>query len=242
MNHLKEIALSRLTTGEVRQTASRMISVVDPLMSDAYVARQTQAVQDALDMLIRIDNTPAGSDLTDAIHRADDEVDRLLPLIESHLENSAGMGEFMPQQGDAAQVLLQLFEKRDRRKMIYGSYNDQSNEVESLFAELFADEYAQERTDSGIEALLTRLKASYEERNRLLEARLREDDIPTTTREQKQIIRYRLDALLHFLDTNIVDEIEGYPALAAPINELITDIMAQYRARLTRLENSEEQA
>lgn len=72
-----------------------------------------------------------------------------------------------------------------------------------------------------------------------LELRLNEGNLPTTTREQRKILTYRINNLLTYIGSNITDGIDGFSDVQTPINELITDVMSVMRSRRTRKANQE---
>lgn len=241
MNTVKKIALSRLNPVELSHTGTLLCSFMEPLLSDAHVSRQVHAITDALNELMKIANTPQGSELTDEIHDEDHEVDELLLICLDDLESSISKKRFFPMKAEAAAALKVLFDKRDRKKLLFGGYTDQGNEIRSLFSELFSEPFKTYREESGAAPIFNELKARFARLSELLEARLNEGKLPTTSKEQRGILRYRLGKLLSYIDVNIFDDIAGFADVKTPVNELITDIMSQYRARMTRKENKTAQ-
>ncbi|MGM0462240.1 MAG: hypothetical protein ACQEQ4_07465 [Fibrobacterota bacterium] len=239
MKTVPSLSVSRLNAGELNQTTSALTSILAPVRSDLFVDRQLQAIEEADQILAQVESTPRGSELTEEINRIDGSIDELLPMIESDLELSVAKAEFFPQQADAAEVLLNLFELRNRKDLIHGGYADQGHQIRRLLADLFAPENEAHRTASGAEPLLNRLKKEFEHLQDLLEARRNEDELPSTQRRQRRILRSRLQFLIPYVEANIMDGTEGFAEVHVPLSDLFTDVMSQYRARRTRRENAD---
>ena len=239
MNHLKALSLSQLTTSELLSGSKNIVAITESLMAtDPYISRQVGGLNGAITSLADIDNEERTNEHTQAIRTLDAEVDILLPLIEDDLKGTIKKAVFNPDSALSAEALLLLFNKRDRTKLIYGSYVDQGREINALFAELFAPEYATHLSIAGIEPMTSKLNSTYSQLQGLLNERLNQGNFETTQKEQKRVLRYRLDKLLSYLEANVHDNIDGFSVIETPVNELITDIMADYRARQTRKENS----
>ncbi len=236
MNAIKSISLSGLSINELSRTGTSLITLTEPLMDDTYVARQIDAITGSLSTVRKIKSTDLASGFTDGIQDADHDVDELLPMIETDLKSSVEKKRFFQVKGESAETLLKLFRLRDRKKLFFGGYTDQGEELRTLFTDLFSPEYDAHREASGAAPLFDMLKVRFEELSSLLQARLDEESMPSTQREQKRILRYRLDRLIAYIDTNVVDEVEGFDAIHAPLNELITDVMGEYKARVSRKE------
>ncbi len=237
MNAIKTISLSRLTVNELSRTGTSLTSITESLMTDAYIARQVHEITGSLSTVRKIKSTDLASGFTDGIHDTDHDVDELLPMIEDDLKSSVNKKRFFKAKGESAERILKLIALRDRKKLFYGGYTDQGEEIRTLFSDLFSPEYDAHREASGAAPLFDTLKERFTTLSELLQARLDEDSMPSTQREQKRILRYRIEKLISYIDTNIVDKVEGFEAIHTPLNELITDVMGEYKARVTRKEN-----
>lgn len=242
MEVISPISLSCLNVKELSRTGNTLISILEPLMVDEYIARQVHQISEAMNILMEIKSTPQGSELTDEIHEVDHDVDELLPICEDDLKSSISKKRFFPAKGEAAERLLKLFDMRDRRTLMHGGYTDQGNEIRILFKDLFSPEYDADRLASEASPIFDTLKERFEKLSELLEARLNEGNLPSTQKEQKGILRYRIETLLTYLDSNIYDEITGFDAVSTPVNELVKDIMAEYKARITRKMNQAQES
>ncbi len=237
MNAIKSISLSCLNINELSRTGTSLTTLTESLMTDVYIARQVSAITGSLSTVRKIKSTDLASGFTDGIQDADHDVDELLPMIETDLKSSVDKKRFFQAKGESAEALLKLFQLRDRKKLFFGGYTDQGEEIRTLFSDLFSSKYDVHRETSGAAPLFDTLKERFTTLSELLQARLDEESMPSTQREQKRILRYRLDKLIAYIDTNVVDEVEGFDAIHAPLNELITDVMGEYKARVSRKEN-----
>ncbi len=242
MNIVKPISLSQITTSELLKGGKSLLSITESLtLTYTFVARQRAGIEDAIAKLAMVDNEERTHENTPEIRQLDGSVDMLIPLIEDDLQGTVKKAAFMPDAADSAKKILELYAKRNRKKLIYGSYTDQGREADALFSELFSDEFTDHRNIAGISAMADKLLADYTELQKLLNERLNQGNFATTQKEQKGLLRYRMDKLLSHIDVNIFDEVEGFPAIETPVNELITEIMSEYKARITRKENKAQE-
>ncbi len=238
MNTIQSISLSQFQTSELIQTGTSSLFIAQPLAeTHPHIARQTMAIKTALDTLIEIDNTSQKSEHSAPIKELDNNVDELLPLIVSDLESNVKKKRFYRVRAESSEVILNLFAKRDRQKLYYGGYTSQGREISALFSELFSPEFEMHRANSGIGDLFDALKENFDELTIKLDARLHEGNLITSTKEAKGMLRYRLETLFTYVDANILDKVDGFESLETPMNELVSRMMSEYRARITRKEN-----
>ncbi len=233
MNTIVPIAISQLSHGEMHRTVSTLPSILDAL-SDEHIQRQLLPIGQASSILLDIMQAPKGSDVTDDIHATNDELDGLIPVIISALENAVDQKAFFVEKGEAAQQVLDRIELCDRRKLQHGGYGDQLAQLETLLEDLLAESFAATLATADITPLVQHLNGLRTKLQTLLTARLQEGKATTTQTEQRKIINYRLDKLIAYLDTNIADDVDGFAAVKEPVNELFTEVMGSYRARVAR--------
>ncbi len=238
-NVIESLSVSRLTTSELIDTSSQLISITQTLAEQhAFIARQSSALDLSIGALVDIERTPLGSDRTEMINSDDAQQDMLVALIEDHLEAGAKTEAFFPEKASACKVLLSFYGNRDRETLMRGSLRDQGVEMRALLADLLDPSQDENRTASGCEPMIQKLNEVFLSLQKNREARNNEGNLPTSTTEQKRILRYRIDKLLSFIDVNIIDGIEGFDTVKTPVNELITEVMSEYRARVTRKANA----
>jgi ATP-dependent protease HslVU (ClpYQ) peptidase subunit len=92
----------------------------------------------------------------------------------------------------------------------------------------------------GLKDSFTALKNAREQLISLSDARRRKNQPDTTLTQQHDEMRHRLEVALVVADANCSDAVAGYESLADPPNELITEVMSRYRARMTRAKNRSE--
>jgi hypothetical protein len=241
MEKIQPVSLSQFTTGELQKTSTHLTSLVEPYIEfHPFIARQVNNLIGAVDILVDIDRTVLASEHTDDIQADDGDIDTLIPMIWDNLKNSVEAKSFFSEKGEASEILIKFFENRDRKELIYGGFTNQGKEITALLKDVFDPSMDANRVASGVEPMLLLLERKFDSLNANLEARLKEGNMPSTQKEQKKILRYRLDNLLTHIDVNIVDGVEGFESLRTPVNELITVIMSEYRARVTRKKSSLE--
>jgi len=238
MNVIEPLSLSKLPTGLLQNASTRLVSIVEPLEPNhPVIARQSSEIKSAAGMLVEIDRTPRASDVTGTINADDGDIDSLLPMIINNLESSIEMKQFNKEKGEAAETQLKLIDQRDRKALLHGGFVDQGKELTSLLADILDPSNDESRIASGIDQMVQLVNTKFESLQINLERRLNEGNLKSTTTEQKKILRYRMDRLLAYIDVNVVDNVEGFEAVKTPVNELITEIMGLYRAKVTRKEN-----
>lgn len=239
MNTTTPIALTMLNANLLGRTSTSLVSIVNSLATDhPFIARQVQGITTAQETIHGLKSTTQESEHTVEIHEIDAEIDAVLPVIEDDLESSSNKKMFFRAKGESAEKLLDLWKLRDRRKLIYGGYADQGEEIRILLKDVFDPAMDADRTASGSEPLFIYLKEKFARLNELLELRLTRGNSETTQREQRKIMHYRIDKLIAYIDANILDNVEGFADIQTPINELFTEVMAQYKAEKTRKENA----
>ncbi len=230
--------MSQLTTSELLKSGKTLVSITQPLVpTHPFIDRQTVGINDAITNLTNVDNEVRAHEETEEIRRLDGSVDMLIPLIEDDLRGSVKKAAFARAASESAEIILNLFAKRDRQKLIYGSYADQGREADALFAELFSPEYTEHLEKSNIKDMADALLRDYTELQKLLKQRLNEGNYTTTQKEEKTKLRYRMDKLLSHIDANILDNVDGFAAIETPVNEMVTEIMSDYKKRVTRKAN-----
>jgi hypothetical protein len=239
MNVIDPVSLSQLNSGEMIDTSSQLVSIVKPLTKNHdYIARQVFQIKASLKALVSIERTPGESEPTDPISGDDNDLDMLIALIWETLESGEKSGEFFRAKAIACQELLKFFKKRNREVLLRGSFSDQRVEVSALLSDLLHDSQALNRTASRVGGMIFRLAEIFEAQQDHPDDRNSDDNLPSTKREEKKILRYRLEKLLAFVDVNIVDKVDGFEAVKSPVNEVINGIMSGYRARVMKT-NSE---
>jgi len=238
MEVIPKLSLSQFTVSELLKTAKSSLTITEPLLETyPIITRQVDPISASVMRVTDIDNSEQKSDRTEVIQELDGTVDELIPLCVADLKSNIKKRRYNPVCADSSELVLNMFDKRDHHQLYYGGYSNQGRELSALIAELFAPENDEHRENSGIADLLNHLKESYEALQTELEARLNEGNLDSTLKEEKQILRYRLEKLFHVIDVNIVDAVDGFPEIHTPISELITSVMGEYRARVTRKAN-----
>ncbi len=239
MNTIVSLSLSKLSTGEVHHTVSALSSILDGLRGDPHIERQLLPIEQANRFAQEIMQAPKASSKTDVINSTDDELDSLLPVIVNSLEVAVAQSAFFPEKADAAERLLTRIALCDKQKLFYGGYGDQAAQLENLLGDLLGETFAAALALSGIAPLVNHLQELHKTLQQLLTERLQEEKLSSNRREQRKIINYRLDKLIAYLDANITDKVDGFPAVQEPVNELFTEVMALYKGRMTRKANAE---
>lgn len=241
MNTIEPLSLTRFTTNELVKTGKGVADLAEQLAATSpFIARNVSAIKATLATIAEIDNKDPKKSHTDEIVELDRKLDALLPVTEGALLSNVKSADFFPEKGAASAVIIAAFEKRDRQALFHGSYSAQGREMSALLQEIYAEENAQHRTDSGCAPQLDALNDTFTRLNVLINERRSEGNLPSTLKEQKSILRYRVERLLSYIDANILDEVEGFAEIKTPMNQLVTEIMSEYRARMTRKKNAEE--
>lgn len=238
MKKLDAISLSQLNTDELLKTSKSVKSLTKPLaVNHDFIHRNVTDIEKSIAIHAEIDNAQLKKSDTDQIQELDQRFDKYGPIILEDLQNSIKKYEFFPAKAHSSEEILKLFSKRDKKKLFYGSYAAQAREMDALRAELFIPEMDAHRSNCGLETIFTAWDDAYRELQDLLNNRLSEGNLSITLKELKGDLRYRVEALLTYVDLNIYDDVEGFGALETPLNELISEVMASYKNRMTRKEN-----
>lgn len=240
MNNIHDLSLSKLNSLNLRTFCGKLIELIAQITAaDQFLARQVMVLDKALKVVVDIDNTPLGSNETPEIKATDAVFDKLLVNCRDALNLNVEMNEPGTPKHDSSKALLALLSKRTSA-LYYGGYAAQGSEFESLAAELFLPVNDKSRKDSELDPFFEKLKTTYAKLKQLLTARLSEGNLPTTLKDQKEVLRFRVNAILTHIDTEIEDKVPGVLAVQTPINELITEIMGHHRSAETRKANAVE--
>ncbi len=235
MHAIKSIPLSKLTPKELDFTAKLLITMVQSFVPDhPFIARQVHCLELSLQALQKVYGMSRKSEYTKIIKQHDSEIDAVLPLIMHTLENNIKAENYFPHKANASKDLLELFRIRNRRQLFHGGYTAQASEMGSLLKGLLHPSQDQNRVESGVEVMVIHLKDNFKALQEAQTARLKEENYPTTQKEQGEILCFRLQNLLTYINANVVDEVDRFDTLKIPVNELITDIVSRVRARQTR--------
>ncbi len=227
--------LSKLTPTELHFTAQHLLSMVKTFIPEhPFIARQVIYLEQSLKNLLKINSMSRKSDYTKIIKELDTKIDAVLPLILMTLENNLKAEHYFPSKAKASKELLTLCKMRNRRQLLHGGYTSQASEITSLLKSIMAPSQDLNRIESGIDLMVQQLKETFEALQKSQIARLKEESYPTTQKEQGDILCFRLDNLLTYINANIIDEVEQFEKLKIPVNELITDVMSRVRSRYTK--------
>ncbi len=233
MNTIVALAISQLSHGEMHRTVSTLPTILEAL-GNPLISRQLEAIEVAHSNLQALMQTAKSSHATEDIHKTNDDLDSLIPVLINGLESAIAQREFFPEKADAASVVLTRISHCDRKKLIHGSYGDQLSLLEVLVKDLLSEEFSAALATSGSQPMVLRIQTLMNQLQELLTARLQESKTTTTQTEQRKIINYRLDKLIAYIDINITDNIDGFSAVQEPVNELFTEVMGSYRSRVAR--------
>lgn len=242
MNILNDVSLTRLDTAELRTLADGVVSALAPLAAtDSHIRRNIDATVIAQKTMSVISAIPMGSTITGEIKQTDDEMDTHLRLTRSMLELNSSMAQYDAAKAQASAHLLAIITKRPK-SLFDGNYKEQPVEVSDFLDEIMVPELMQARMISGVEPLLQTVRQKLVHLKELFAARGSEESAPSTVLDQKKILRYRLNALLTYTDSNLTDNVELFAPIAGKLNDLIGSVMATFRARETRKETAAEVA
>ena len=192
-----------------------------------YLTRHRNALLEAVNDLRTIQNFTPTNSLTSSIDELETKQRSLLinakRILESQMDHT--MAEVFPVKADVSKKVYALFAKRTS-DLFYGSYTRQQFEISALFEDLFTGSRDTMRQQSGLAPLFDSIKAVNSELLSAMEERLNSPKQEKSTREVKTIMRFRLDKILNHIAGNCVDRIEPFMAIADPVNDLITENMA----------------
>jgi len=224
--------MHRISTGAISITQS-------VCEGSEYLTRHRDALLEAVNDLRTIQNLTPTNSITNSIDELETKQDSLLlnakRMLESQMDDA--MAEVFPGKAEVSKLIYSLFAKRTN-DLYYGSYTRQQFEISAIFEELFAPALDIAREESGLAPLFESIKTVNSELLSAMEERLNAPKQEKSTREVKKVMRFRLDKILKHIAGNCVDRIEPFMAIADPVNDLITENMALYRARKTRRANS----
>lgn len=239
MKQLKPLSHSQLSTEELQFFALQAMGLIQPLSgSSEFLARQHTHLENATDSVEQLTGLSRRSELSPLVAGADDKQDALMIAIRETAQAKVAARIISEAAADAGEKVLQTIEGFGK-KLIYGSYEEQSVAIPSFIAKMSTPEMSDTVEKAGVKKFLEVLSPVHEEFQELFKEKLNMPDLPKTTlAEEKRKIRYRLGGLLAYIELQIADSVELYVKLKEPMNALITEVMARKRARDTRAENS----
>lgn len=246
MSAIEDLSLSQMTTNELSTTGSSLVTIITPLRDDTFIDRVATRIMTTVEQYSMIPGTPQAKEDSSNIQGMDAEIDRILPMLETTLKANVEQFAYFREKALASKELLKGFELCDRRELMYGNYANQEAQLNKLFSHVLADSMTANREASGTAPIWTALKKWNDKLRELLVKRLNSGKLEVTSKDVRRELKYRIEGMLSYLEMNITDEIEGFPAVQDSVNELIAEVMGKVRARKTRKENedvvSEEEA
>lgn len=238
MNLLKPVSQSQFSTTLLQFFAMKTMGLIAPLTeSDAYLQNQKVAIEGATSAIDTLLAHSKVNEKTAELAEEDDVQDEILIGIRDYLKGIIGLRQFDAVKADASEKILQKMNSYGA-DLLYGGYEKQAALVPSFLNSMKEPLFATAIELVGIGHLIEGLTTSHDKVTVLYQEKLKATVKPDTTmREEKKIIRYRLDLLLSYIEGNLADGVSAFTALEDPMNELITDVMSQYRAQQTRKEN-----
>lgn len=240
MNKLKPLSQSLLSASQLQRIATQTMIITQPLVeSDPFIKKQHEELTESSNNIDKIYAYSSINKKTEELLEADDMMDNIITGIRDYLKGLISLHLFEPAKASAAETILEHMDSYGP-KLFYGGYEKQAALIPAFVKSVKDEEFAPMLTTAGIAHLIDGLDLSSQKVIRLYQEKLQASQRPDSTMaEEKKILRYRINGLLSYLDVNIVDQVDAFVPMETPLNELITDVMGQLRAKQTRKEKSE---
>ncbi len=234
MKQLKPISLSQLTTTELQYFTLRTLGLVQPIVEpDSFPHRQTTRLNDNTDSVELLTGLSKKNEVTLTLNSADDIQDSILLGVRDTCKAKVATRRFHARAADSAENVLAIMDEYGKN-LIYGNFDEQCTAIPSFLTKMATPENVENAKNAGILQYIEALQPAHDEFRSLLKEKLTNKKKPLVKlTDVKKDMRYRLEGLLGYLDLQIADEVVSFTDLKAPMNLLITDVMAQMRTRVT---------
>jgi len=239
MKQLKQLSHSRLTTSQLQFFSLQAMGLIAPLLEKSpFLSRQHDELQGSIDSIESLTGLSRKESGTEELSEADNYQDQILMAIRDTCKAKAAAEWHNKAAAESGIIVLSIMNEFGK-DLIYGNYDQQSVAVPSFIKKMTEIENVEHAQKTETSNFIAALKPAHETFKDLYTKKLIGTESPVTSiTEEKKNLRYRLDGLLSYLDVQIADGVEEYSAVKTPMNQLITEVMSQVKANLTRNENS----
>ncbi len=239
MKQLKQLSHSRLTTSQLQFFSLQAMGLIIPLLEkSSFLSRQHDEIKgstEAIESLTGLSRKEIG---TEELTEADTHQDHILMAIRDTCKAKASAGWYNRDAAESGVTVLTIMNEFGK-DLIYGNYDQQAVAIPSFIKKMTEIENVEHAQKSGTAEFVSALTPAHNTFKDLYNQKLTATEQPlTTVTDEKKNLRYRIDGVLTYLDLQIADGVEEYSAVKAPMNLLITEVMSQVKANLTRNENS----
>lgn len=240
MNKLKPLSQSLLSASQLQFIAIQTMDITKSLAEiDPYIKKQHDSMNESNSTIEKIYAYSRINEKTAELASADDMQDDVLFGIRDYLKGLIALARFDTGKSEAAKKILSHMESYGHG-LFYGGHEKQAALIPAFISSLKTPEFAPSVEKATISHLIDGLTMAQKSVHDLYHEKLQANNKPDSTlTEEKKALRYRINSLFTYLDTNINDGVEGFTSLETPLNLLITDVMGQFRAQQTRKEHSE---
>ncbi len=235
MKQLKQLSHSRLTTTQLQFFSLKAMGLIAPLLEKSpFLTRQHSELKDSTDAIESLTGVSRKKDITEELALADDDQDSILTAIRETCKAKVAASFFDKEGAEAGGRVLDVMDDFGKG-LIYGSYEKQASTIPAFITRMAEPQNSEDAQGADVLSFITALEPAHSKFKELYNQKLKESVAPiTSVKKESQKIRYRLDALLPFIDAQITDSVEEFTALKGPMNQLISEVMSQVRARKTR--------
>ncbi len=239
MKQLKQLSHSRLTTTQLQFFSLQAMGLIQPFLeTSSFLSRQHTELKGSTDAIKKLTGVSYKLDITEELTAADEDQDQILIAIRETCKAKVASAFFNKNAADEGGKVLDVMDDFGK-DLIYGSYEKQCATIPAFITRMAEPKNAESAQKVGIAPFVTALAPAHAKFKDLYNQKLTETEVPTTTiKVETKKLRYRLDALLPYIDAQITDSVDEFAALKAPMNQLITEVMSQVRARKTRSETT----
>lgn len=240
MRILKPLSHSKLSTTQIHFFTLNLLDFIapfrekDPLLNNQYKVLERSC--DAIGTLLSLSRKNAK---TKELLDTDNRQDQLLRGIRDYLKGLCAISQFDKERAVASEKVLKIIQSFGR-DLFYGSYTKQAALISSFIHTMREPAWHPVLESAGITHMINELEETYTRVQNIhiekLEAAVRPN---TSIKKEKRVLQYRISLLLPYLEIHLADRNEAYLALEEPLNNLITDVMKQYHAKISRKNKQE---
>ncbi len=241
MQYFDKFAHTFLTYNEITSFSLALKRIINELFPDgnSYLELQLTPILSSVNSIDILSGKVEWNEWTDELFNSDVKRDNLEVALISELKNAVRLNSINAPRAEIAKELLQITNANPVD--IRSGYQNENAQLRQQLSALKAPEVFAKCETGGFAAIVMALDTEQAEFETIFQKKLDAETVKMTgsIRAEKAIIAERINNILTYTGSNVIDLPSKYLAIGEKINELIIATMTPARARRSRKENSE---
>jgi len=206
----------------------------EKFLEDLFITDELGSLKGEIDTYNALKSRNSNGNIAELTLISDRNRRMLLTKIKRRLKDDIDMAEFFPAEAAKAEAVMEVINRNPVNHEV--SYEEESVQLNRLFAEMAIASVVESSSVSGLYAKLLEEQVQFEE----LRNREAEESAQAVTGEVKQPLSqivYRLEGLFSYIERKAISQNDLYEPSAQRIEQMVSEVMSVARARETRKEN-----